>query len=100
MIKNDIMAGGNGGTSKAPAFGVNVLVSRVEVLLDSDVINAKDINIYGEAVKTLTSNLTSNLLAGTPGLGSSVGINIISGKVDAKLLRSVNIDNLNISTKI
>ena len=100
MIKNDIMAGGNGGTSKAPAFGVNVLVSRVEVLLDSgDVINAKDINIYGEAVKTLTSNLTSNLLAGTPGLGSSVGINIISGKVDAKLLRSVNIDNLNISTK-
>ena len=94
----NLRAGGNGGTSVAPAYAIHTVLSNVVAQMDADVSTNGSVSLLAKSDKYVDTEVISDLMAECPGKGTSIALNVVSGYLRSLLNGNVNARDVKVNT--
>ena len=94
----NLRAGGNGGTSVAPAYAIHTVLSNVVAQMDADVSTNGNVSLLAKSDKYVDTEVISDLMAECPGKGTSIALNVVSGYLRSLLNGNVNARDVKVNT--
>ena len=94
----NLRAGGNGGTSVAPAYAIHTVLSNVVAQMDADVSTNGNVSSLAKSDKYVDTEVISDLMAECPGKGTSIALNVVSGYLRSLLNGNVNARDVKVNT--
>ena len=94
----NLRAGGNGGTSVAPAYAIHTVLSNVVAQMDADVSTNGSVYLLAKSDKYVDTEVISDLMAECPGKGTSIALNVVSGYLRSLLNGNVNARDVKVNT--
>ncbi|MDO5813400.1 MAG: hypothetical protein Q4Q31_09940, partial [Bacillota bacterium] len=98
VSKLNLRAGGNGGTSIAPAYALHTVLSDVAAQADADVSTSGNVSLLAKSDKYVDTKVISDLMADCPGKGTSIALNVVSGNLLSILNGNVTANNVKVNT--
>ena len=94
----NLRAGGNGGTSVAPAYAIHTVLSNVVAQMDANVSTNGNVSLLAKSDKYLNTEVISDLMAECPGKGTSIALNVVSGYLRSLLNGDINARDVKVNT--
>ena len=94
----NLRAGGNGGTSVAPAYAIHTVLSNVVAQMDADVSTNGSVSLLAKSDKYVDTEVISDLMAECPDKGTSIALNVVSGYLRSLLNGNVNARDVKVNT--